>query len=172
MIGILFKKEFFIKTIIAVSALALLASCSMFAPTPVASKPLTFSEKKNCSASSYGYITKRDEAREKKVTLYEHNKLQERTVDWYLSKEADLQSCYTEFTKAGRTEEYHVCLAIGVNSKSKIDFAEATDEVNKLDAGLKTCLEKKLKAYDVKSLKAKFGSKFIMPLKLATTKNP
>ncbi|MEA9356858.1 hypothetical protein SHI21_11605 [Bacteriovorax sp. PP10] len=142
----------------------------MFAPTPVPSKPLTFSEKKNCSSQSYAYITKRDEAREKKVTLYEHNKLQERTVDWYLTKEADLQSCYTEFIKAGRTEEYHVCLAIGVSSKSKIDFAEASDEVNKLDAGLKSCLEKKLKSYDAKSLKAKFGNKFIMPLRLPAKK--
>lgn len=150
--------------------MALLASCSMFAPTPVPSKALPFSEKKNCSAQSYAYITKRDEAREKKVTLYEHNKLQERTVDWYLTKEADLQSCYTEFTKAGRTEEYHVCLAIGVNTKSKVEFAEASDEVNKLDAGLKSCLEKKIKSYDAKAMKAKFGNKFIMPLKLTAKK--
>jgi hypothetical protein len=39
-----------------------------------------------------------------------------------------------------------------------------------LDAGLKSCLEKKLKAYDAKSLKAKFGNKFIMPLKLIVAK--
>lgn len=142
----------------------------MFAPTPEPTKPLTFSEKRNCSAASYTYITKRDEVREKKVTLYEHNKLQERTVDWYLTKEADLQSCYSDFTKQGRTEEYHVCLAIGVSAKSKIEFAEASDEVNKLDAGLKSCLEKKLKSYDAKSLKAKFGNKLIMPLKLAAKK--
>lgn len=158
------------KLILPFLALTTLASCSMFETTPTPTKTLSFSEKKNCSASSYSYITKRDEAREKKVTLYEHNKLQERTVDWYLTKEADLQSCYTDFTKAGRTEEYHVCLAIGVNTKSKIDFAEASDEVNKLDAGLKSCLEKKLKAYDAKSLKAKFGNKFIMPLKLSAKK--
>ena len=150
--------------------MALLAGCSMFAPTPVPSKALSFSEKKNCSAQSYAYITKRDEAREKKVTLYEHNKLQERTVDWYLTKEADLQSCYTEFTKAGRTEEYHVCLAIGVNTKSKVEFAEVSDEVNKLDAVLKSCLEKKIKSYDAKAMKAKFGNKFIMPLKLTAKK--
>lgn len=161
------------KMILPLLALTTLASCSMFetTPAPTTTRALSFSEKKNCSASSIAYITKRDEAREKKVTLYEHNKLQERTVDWYLSKEADLQSCYAEFTKSGRTEEYHVCIAIGVNTKSKIDFADASDEVNKLDAGLKSCLEKKLKAYDAKSLKAKFGNKFIMPLKLAAKKS-
>lgn len=163
------KKGVFIKSIIGLLTLTTLASCSMFETTQPP-RALSFSEKKNCSPASYTYITKRDEAREKKVTLYEHNKLQERTVDWYLTKEADLQSCYTEFTKAGRTEEYHVCLAVGVNTKSKIDFAEASDVVNNLDAGLKSCLEKKLKAYDAKSLKAKYGNKFIMPLKLAAKK--
>lgn len=148
-----------------------LASCSLMTPTASTSpKVLSYSDKKNCSTKSYEYINKRDISREKKVTLFEHNELQTRAVDFFLAHEDDLQKCYQDFTKAGRTEEYHVCVAVGVSTKSKVDFAEASDEVNKLDANIKTCLEKKLLSYDYKSFKAKNGAKFILPLKLAAKK--
>lgn len=108
-------------------------------------------------------ISKRDEAREKKISLYDHNQLQVRTVDFFLSKEKDLLSCSS-------THNNHVCIAVSVNSKSKIDFVEASDEVNKIDPALKDCIEKKLKSYNYKELKAKQGTKFIMPLKFISQK--
>ena len=140
-------------------------------PTPVvAPKALSYSDKKNCSPKAYEYINKRDIAREKKVTLFEHNELQTRAVDFFLAHEEDLQKCYADFTKEGHAEEYHVCIAVSVNTKSKVEFAEASDEVNNLDKGVKACLEKKLLSYDYKNFKAKNGAKFILPLKLAEKK--
>ena len=134
-----------------------LASCATTDSTPT-HKPLTFSEKKNCSPKSYEFITKRDEAREKKITLYEHNQLQNRTVDFFLEKEKDLLNCST-------THNNHVCIAISINSKSKVDYVEASDMINNLDPLLKSCIENKLKSYNYKDLQVKLGTKFIIPLK-------
>jgi hypothetical protein len=140
-------------------------------PTPTSTpKTLSYSDKKNCSPKSYEYINKRDVAREKQITLFEHNELQTRAVDFFLAHEEDLHKCYQDFTKAGHTEEYSVCIAVGVNTKSKVDFAEASDETNGLDKGIKSCLEKKLLSYDYKNFKAKHGAKFILPLKLTEKK--
>ncbi|MBC7427177.1 MAG: hypothetical protein H7336_01115 [Bacteriovorax sp.] len=142
--------------------LTTLASCSLFRPTPevVVAKPLSFHDKKNCSTKAYAYVNKRDEAREKKITLYEHNQLQIRTVDYLVEKEADLQSCYTD-----KSREFYACAVVGINSKAKVEFLDVSDEVNKLDANLKNCLEKKLQSYNYKALKAKTGTKFTIPLK-------
>lgn len=139
----------------------------MFKPTPevVVAKPLTFHDKKNCSPKAYAYVNKRDEAREKKITLYEYNQLQTRIVDYFVEKEADLQSCYTD-----KSHEYYACAVVGITSKSKVEFLDVSDEVNKLDVNVKNCLEKKLQGYNYKSLKAKAGTKFTIPLKLANKK--
>ena len=111
-------------------------------------------------------MNKRDEAREKKITLYEYNQLQTRTVDFFVEKEADLQSCYTDASK-----EYYVCAVGGINSKAKIEFLDIADEVNKLDQTTKDCLEKKLQGYNYKILKAKNGTKFTIPLKMTVKKS-
>lgn len=147
-------------------ALTLFAGCSLFTPTPEpTAKPMTFHDKKNCSPKAYEYINKRDEAREKKITLYEHNQLQTHTVDFFLEKEKDLLSC-----SQGLKDNY-ACLAVGINSKSKLEFVDVADEVHKLDESVKNCLVKKLQSYDYRSLKAKFGNKFIMPLKMTAKKD-
>ncbi len=126
---------------------------------------MSFHDKKNCSAHAFEYVNKRDEAREKKITLFEHNQLQTRTVDFFLDKEKDLLSCSTG------AKDYYACAVVGINSKSKIEFLDVSDEVNKLDETTKNCLIKKLQSYDYRLLKAKFGTKFTMPLKLVTKKD-
>ena len=142
-----------------------MASCSLFKPTPEPKRTLTFHEKRNCSPTAYEYINKRDEAREKKITLYEFNELQTRSVDFFLAKEKDLMSCYEE-----TSQEYYVCAVVGVSSKAKVEFLDVADEVNKLDENIKNCLIKKLQSYDYKPLKAKYGTKFTMPLKFTAKK--
>jgi prolyl-tRNA synthetase len=138
----------------------------MFETTPTpAPKSLSFHEKRNCSPKAYEYLNKRDEAREKKITLYEYNQLQTRTVDFFIEKEADLQSCYKDSSR-----EYYACAVVGINSKAKIEFLDVADEVNKLSPELKNCLEKKLQSYNYKSLKATAGTKFAIPVKFAPLK--
>ncbi len=134
----------------------------MFQSTPEPKAPLTFRDKKNCAPKAYEYVNKRDEAREKKITLYEYNQLQTRTVDFFVEKEADLQSCYKDTSK-----EYYACAIVGINSKAKVEFLDVSDEVNKLDGELRDCLVKKLQGYNYKTLKAKNGTKFTIPLKFA-----
>ena len=111
------------------------------------------------------YAKKRDVAWEKKITLYAYNELQTRTVDFFLEKEADLKSCLTN-----ENQEYYACIVVGINSKSKIDFLDVADEVNKLDNETKNCLEKKMRSYNYKDIQASLGTKFTMPLKLSTKK--
>lgn len=155
-------REFIIKNINFLLVLITITSCAYFQPIPEPKVPLTFRDKKNCSPKAFEYVNKRDEAREKTITLYEYNQLQTRTVDFFVEKEADLQSCYTD-----KSKEYYACAIVGINSKAKIEFIDVSDEVNKLDVGIKDCLVKKLTGYDYKSLKAKNGTKFTIPLKLA-----
>lgn len=159
------RKEFSIKTIFLIVSTLALAGCSMFETTPEPKKPLTFSDKKNCAPKAYEMMKKRDEAREKRITLYEYNQLQTRIVDFLVEKEDDLQSCYKN-----KEHEYYACAIVSINSKAKIDFLDVSDEVNKLDPEIKTCLENKLKGYNYKTLKAKQGTKFTLPLKLSNRK--
>lgn len=135
----------------------------MFKPTPEPKKrSITFSDKKNCSPKAYDYINKRDVEREKKITLYEYNQLQTRIVDFFVEKENDLQSCYID-----TSNEYYACAVVGINSRGKVEFIDVSDEVNKLNMTIKECVTKKLQGYNYKPLKAKNGTKFTIPLKLA-----
>ena len=145
-----------------------MSGCSFVQPDLGPPKLFRFIERRNCSKNAYEYVKKSDANREKKITLYEHNQLQERIVDFFLEKEADLQSCYQEYLSKNEASEYYVCIAIGLDNKSKLNYSSVSDEANKLNENLRNCLEKKLQAYDYKSLKAKHGTRFIVPLKLAT----
>lgn len=56
--------------------------------------------------------------------------------------------CFAEYERQGGKRSFAVCTVTVTDSKGKIAFLEAEDAANQLEAGLKSCLQNRIRAVD------------------------